>query len=386
MNISANKGKHSELLAFLRILHEGRVQFSDGNGVKRESWFKVISVVRPTDIDRKYLIRSDSIDLIDKSLGKIAEIKREEVGVLADLLHEEIRLAVGASFVCPSTTRVAELLKFRFLKVTALAKANLFLEVASPIYEGQSVVLGFSVKSELGGLSSLLNAGATHFEYRIRECDAEAAMRVQESAPRVAGREHPGPLKLMGALYEASARVEFVRVENPIFEENLKMIDTSFPRILGETLKHAYLAGEFRLQYAVRNPYLLDELSIDLGLPRLMIERLVRHNFKELLMQSALGMSPGSLWDGPAESYGGWLIVKEDGTVICLDVANNNDFQDYLLNNSKFDTPSMKRQKAGYLFSQGDSNQAGLRLSLQIRFIEHSIKQSSGNAKRPKSH
>ena len=32
MSISANRGEHSELLAFLRILHEGKVQVADEFG------------------------------------------------------------------------------------------------------------------------------------------------------------------------------------------------------------------------------------------------------------------------------------------------------------------------------------------------------------------
>jgi hypothetical protein len=129
------------------------------------------------------------------------------------------------------------------------------------------------------------------------------------------------------------------------------------------------LAGDLALKDAVQAPALLDELSEALSLPRAMVERLVRHKVKELLRHSALGMNPSRQWDGQVEAHGGWIIVKESGDIVCFHLINDDDFRDYLLANTKFDTPSMSRHQAGYVYRQGADPEAKLRLSLQVRFF-----------------
>jgi hypothetical protein len=202
----------------------------------------------------------------------------------------------------------------------------------------------------------------------VEDCPAEDALAVQEAAPRSSGKDYPGPMRLLPALNHSHARVVFESVVNPIFEQNLKMIDTTFPRILASTLLHAYMRGDLSLEEAVECPALLDDMSEVLSLPRPMVVRLVRHKMKELLRQSALGMNPGRQWEGQTEVHGGWLIVKEDGSVVCFHVINDDEFRDYLLANTKFDTPSMSRHEAGYLYKQEGDINARLRLSLQVRF------------------
>ena len=53
----------------------------------------------------------------------------------------------------------------------------------------------------------------------------------------------------------------------------------------------------------------------------------------------ALGMMPASQWKGKYEATGGYIIVKEDGDILCYHIYNRNEFREYLYNNTKFDTP-----------------------------------------------
>ena len=368
MSISANRGEHSELLAFLRILHEGRVQVADKFGEPRQSWLKVSGIQRPSDPDRSYLIVSDQVIVMNSAGAELARASRASVGVLADKLFLQIKESQGASFICPAGDEAFLLLQLEGVKAGSDVKADLLIEVASPVFEGEVLSLGFSVKSELGGLPTLLNAGATLFEYRIEGCSADDALAVQEAAPRNKDKDYPGPMRLMPALAASNARAVFESVVDPIFEQNLKMMDTSFPRILADTLMHAYLGGELALKDAVRSPALLDELSKALSLPLPLVERIVKHKIKELLRQSALGMNPGRQWEGQVEAHGGWIIVKESGQLVCFHVVNDDDFREYLLQGTKFDTPSMTRNRAGYVYKQAGEAFAKLRLSLQVRF------------------
>jgi hypothetical protein len=368
MSITANKGEHSETLVFLRILHEGAVRVADKLGEPGHSRLKVAAIQRPSDPGMKFHIRDEMIHVFDVEGEEIAIVSRQSVKTLADSLYQQIIHSKGASFVCSASDEAFELLRLVGAKAASTVKSDLFLDVYSPVFEGQRVSLGFSVKSELGGLPTLLNAGATQFQYRVEDFSAEDALAVQEATPRPARKDYPGPMRLLPALKCSRARVVFESVVNPIFEQNLKMVDTTFPRILASTLLHAYMSGDLSLDEAVECPALLDELSEALSLPGPMVIRLVRHKMKELLRQSALGMNPGRQWEGQIEAHGGWLVVKEDGCVVCFHVINDDDFRDYLLSNTKFDTPSMSRHEAGYLYEQEGDTMARLRLSLQVRF------------------
>ncbi len=368
MSVSANRGEHSELLAFLRILHQGRIQVADKLGEPRQSWLKVSAIKRPSDPDRRYLIVGDQVIVLSNAGAELTRVSRTSIGALADALFLQIKVSEGASFVCPAGDEAYMQLKLEGAKAAAGAKADLLIEVVSPVFEGEVSSLGFSVKSELGGLPTLLNAGATQFEYRIEGCSVEDALAVQEAAPRKKDKDYPGPKRLIPALDAANARVVFESVVDPVFEQNLKMIDTSFPRMLAETLRHAYLGGELALKDAVRSPALIDELSKVLSMPHPMVARIVKHKVKELLRQSALGMNPGRQWEGQVEAHGGWIIVKENGGVVCFHVVNDDDFREYLLAGTKFDTPSMSRHRAGYVYRQKEDKMAKLRLSLQVRF------------------
>ena len=369
MSISANRGEHSELLAFLRILHGGTVQVADKAGEPRQSWLKISAIERPSDPGRRYVIRDDNVIVMDESAKEIAVVPKANIKSIADGLYLQIKSAAGASFYCTSSDEAFQVLKLLGAKAASTVKSDLFLEVVSPVFQGEVLSLGFSVKSELGGLPTLLNAGATQFEYRIEGCSADDALAVQEAVPRNKDKDYPGPMRLMPALAMSNARVVFESVVDPVFEQNLKMIDTSFPRILADTLMHAYLGGELALKDAVRSPALLDELSKVLSLPLPMVERIVKHKIKELLRQSALGMNPGRQWEGQVEAHGGWIIVKENGDIVCFHLINDDDFRDYLLARTKFDTPSMSRHEAGYVYRQGDSYEAKIKLSLQVRFV-----------------
>jgi HpaII restriction endonuclease len=368
MSITANKGEHSETLVFLRILHEGSVRVADKLGKPGRSRLKVAAIQRPSDPGMKFHIQDEMIHVVDIAGKEMAVVPRQAVKALADNLYEQIVHSKGASFICSASDDAFELLRLVGAKAASTVKSDLFLDVYSPVFEGERLSLGFSVKSELGGLPTLLNAGATQFQYRVEDFSVEDALAVQEAAPRPAGKDYPGPMRLLPALNHSRARIIFESVVNPIFEQNLKMVDTTFPRILASTLLHAYMRGDLSLEEAVECPALLDELSEALSLPRPMVIRLVRHKMKELLRQSALGMNPGRQWEGQIEAHGGWLVVKEDGSVVCFHVINDDDFRDYLLANTKFDTPSMSRHEAGYLYKQEGDIKARLRLSLQVRF------------------
>ena len=63
-------------------------------------------------------------------------------------------------------------------------------------------------------------------------------------------------------------------------------------------------------------------------------------------------MMPSKVWTGELDSTGGYLVVKEDGEILCYDIYNRNEFEDYLLNNTKLETASSTRHGFGTVYKE----------------------------------
>nr|MCR5260604.1 HpaII family restriction endonuclease [Candidatus Gastranaerophilales bacterium] len=103
--------------------------------------------------------------------------------------------------------------------------------------------------------------------------------------------------------------------------------------------------------------------NLNTKLPHLYYE----HKMKNFLTDIALGMTPATVWTGTYQATGGYIIVREDGEVLCYHVYNHNEFQKYLFKNTRFDTPSASRYDFGYIYQENGKNY--IKLNLQIRFI-----------------
>ena len=80
----------------------------------------------------------------------------------------------------------------------------------------------------------------------------------------------------------------------------------------------------------------------------------------------ALGLNPTKIWNGNDEANGGYIIVKEDGEILAYHLYNRNNFEDYLLQNTKLDTASTSRNNFGKIYVEGDKK--FINLNLQVRF------------------
>ncbi len=78
-------------------------------------------------------------------------------------------------------------------------------------------------------------------------------------------------------------------------------------------------------------------------------------------------MVPGKIWDGFIKAHGGYIVVKNDGEVICYHLYNRDEFLSYLYENTKFESASTTRHEYGGLYLENDKIM--FNLNLQIRFV-----------------
>ena len=82
-------------------------------------------------------------------------------------------------------------------------------------------------------------------------------------------------------------------------------------------------------------------------------------------------MVPSKVWNGKADATGGYIVVREDGEVLCYHLFNMNEFENYLLDNTRFETASTSRHGFGNIYKENEKYY--IKLNLQIRFIKWDI-------------
>jgi len=80
------------------------------------------------------------------------------------------------------------------------------------------------------------------------------------------------------------------------------------------------------------------------------------YKFKRFLTDIALGMMPSKVWNGQLDATGGYLVVREDGEVLCYHIYNRNEFEDYLYSNTKFETASSSRHDFGSIYKENNKH------------------------------
>jgi type II restriction enzyme len=93
------------------------------------------------------------------------------------------------------------------------------------------------------------------------------------------------------------------------------------------------------------------------------------YKIKRFLTDVALGMMPSKVWTGQYDATGGYLIVKENGDVLCYHIYNRNQFEDYLFENTKLETASSTRHEFGSIY-RAEEGALNFKLNLQIRFSQ----------------
>lgn len=360
--LSGNKGEWSEIYAFLRLLEIKKLYAADADLNKKDDMFyNIINIIRTEPIGKlEFRINrtTDTVTVVNTDDdSELLTLPCCEFKQAADRLYHEIVSATASSFELPNTTEFIDLLNVKTLKAKSTDKSDIRIKIHD-INTGYETVQGFSIKSRLGSPSTLINAGkTTNFIYEITGNINEDIMNEFNTCSKKFKDRFE-------VLNNNSCDIKYDSMENDMFKSNLLLIDGDLPKICAYMLKEYYSSGI----NTVRNSLdLLNEhnpLNYDLSKGHPFYE----YKFKKLLAECALGMLPSKVWDGTADATGGYIIVREDGEVLCYHLFNRNEFEIYLINNTKFETASTSRHGFGCIYKEDEKYY--LKLNLQVRFIK----------------
>ena len=230
-------------------------------------------------------------------------------------------------------------------------------------------------------MKHLLNpAAGTNFIYKIITSeDSKFDIRAFNSETLAFSKE-TRESKLSIRLTELEAlgfKVEFQRIQSTNLQLNLELIDSQLPEILAFLVYSKYKNGRSKLRDLLQDINTANPLKYNMSKGHPFYE----FKIKNFLTENALGMTPEAVWTGKYDATGGMIIVKELGDLVCYHIYNRNEFQDYLMDNTKLEQASTseddnnpgfpksaksKPYKFGWVYE--DNGEFFIKLNLQIRF------------------
>jgi type II restriction enzyme len=355
--ITGNKGEWSEFYTFLKVLDERMLFFADADLNKLKEYYPVVGVIREerAQTGKIYRFNGNNVDVTNFDNSLLGSVERIKIKSCISKIFETMNASEG-SFSVPVVEDLMSDLFCTQIKAGNTDKADLTAEVkeqGSPMI----VKLGFSIKSMIGGAATLLNAsGATNFVYKVEHFNGNIE-RINAIEGRSKVRDR------IKAIEDAGGKISFSSLANTIFKNNLKMIDVALPEITAKALLSFYKGSGSTILDACSSLPHDEELKKKYDLSQGDFE----YKIKAFLRAVALGMVPNKEWNGLSAAHGGYLIVKENGDVVCYHLSNMDAFQEYLFRNTKFDTASTRRHRFGKIYEK-DGN-LFINLNLQIRFL-----------------
>lgn len=348
-----NKGEWAELFVFLKALSDGKIHAADEELNKIEQLFYIILSAIKTEngYRQEYRIQVEEASVVLFEDG-IEQVKLPVIDFqqFSKTLLTAIKNGSG-TFEIPEIEPFLERLKISKIKANSDSKKDIVFRIHDD-FTGAEPEIGFSIKSYIGSKPTLLNAsGATRIQYHLSESLSEDTIcRINQIDGRSKIKDR------ISELLENKVQLRFSHLPNAVFNRNLQMVDYRMPELL------AYL---FLTSYFVKGkslPEVVKRFCSDYGED----EELVAYKMKDLLVAIALGMEPNTKWTGLEDANGGYIVVKEDGEVLCYHIYDRNKLKEYLYKHTKFDSPSSGRTGAGLIFEEDGVQKFSL--TVQIRF------------------
>lgn len=359
MALTGNKGEWSEIYALFRLLGEGKVHAGDANMNKLELYYPILNIIREESKKYEYKPqREQNIVVIDEDGNEFARIPMEKFMEESSKLLNSIKSAGNQrAFTVADAECFMNQIGCAKLKAPSTDKADIHI-VIHDLRTNMTPLLGFSIKSQLGSSSTLLNPGKpTNITYKVvggemTDKELDEINAVEDHLPR------------MQALLDKGYHLQYHEIEHQTFRNNLLFLDMCMPELIAHCLMLGSMPDsststkDIIETIAKANPF---------GFTGKNILAFYEHKMKVLLLDSALGMTSAKEWTGRYDANGGYLMVKSDGEIVCYHFYNKNDVEDYLYNNTRFDRASRSRYEFGSLY-RGEDGEVYIKLNLQIRF------------------
>lgn len=363
MTIKGNIGEWSEIYTLFKVLGD-KALYAGDESLERisEVIYPVIKVLRTeSNGSFEYCINDDIVFVTsrDELLLRIKVSKfTHQAGIVFEKIMANKLIPNNTTFEIPEIEEFMREIKSVSLKASSSQKTDITIKVHDT-KTNQQPILGFSIKSQLGSPSTLLNAGkTTNFTYKVKGLNSIQLKDINN----INGKNKI--INRVKKIIELDGEFVFERVDKQEFSNNLILIDSSLPQILSNMLISFYSSNHSTIKDLVDDIEVSNPLVFDSSLGH----KFYTYKIKKMLTDIALGLMPSKVWSGTYDATGGYLVVKENGQILCYHIYNRNDFENYLFFNTKLETASTSRYDFGELYEENENMY--FKLNLQIRFIK----------------
>ena len=362
IELTGNIGEWSEIYTLLKLLGEGKVYAGDQDLEKiKELVYPIIMIIRQ-EKENVYDYKCEQADVVIQTadgtelLRLSANTFLNEAESLLKAMHE--KPAKMRSFPIARTQAFMDKIYCKTLKASSSDKTDIRIVLHDQRTKLNNE-MGFSIKSQLGSDSTLLNAsGATNFTYQVQGYDF-----TDEEIEKINAISTKSKIiDRIAAIRSKGGKLVFDHVDNAVFDRNLAMLDCCLDKVIAQLLIEQFNTGarmfhELAEALAETNP--LAFAGDD-------AEGMYIYKLKHLLTSAALGMMPSKKWNGRYDANGGYLVVKKDGEILCYHFYDKNRFEDFLFKNAYLDRGKTGRHGYASLY-RGDDGNVYFKLNLQIR-------------------
>ena len=208
--------------------------------------------------------------------------------------------------------------------------------------------------------SRLLNAGkTTDFKFKIEGSLPDIVFQeINDSDVKLTLKER------ISKLYKNNCDLKFEYVPNAIFSSNMLLIDSMLPQILAHMLLNFYSSSFTKTVDLLKSMEENNPIGFDLSNH----QPFYVYKLKRFYIALALGMTPTKVWDGEYDAKGGYLNFKDDGDVLRHHLYNKNELENYLIENTKFETANTSSYDFGSVYEENEC--LYMNLNLQVRFLK----------------
>lgn len=363
--LKGNIGEWSEIYTLLKLLSDGNLVPGNENIEKLKGVFYPIVKILRTESNGSFEYAIDDDIIIRNSNEELLRIPILEFKNKSYFLFNKIKENKDRTFAVPEIEAFMNEIKCISLKANSTTKSDIQI-VIHDLRTNQQPNLGFSIKSQLGSPSTLLNPGkTTNFIFKITGLNLNEDLDFINNLFVKKAEKYSRDLKgRIREIFIRGGKFEFIKPENNIFDNNLTLIDSLLSKILSEIVLEFYSGNKSKVKDLVEHLEEKNPLKYDLSSNH----KFYQYKIKRLLTDIALGMTPNKVWTGEYHATGGYLVVKDDGDIVCYHIYNKTEFENYLFNKTKLDTASTTRYEFGDLYLEKE--ELYFKLNLQIRFLK----------------
>ena len=245
---SKNKGDWSELYVLLYLLGQRKLYAADEQLNRIHTFcFPIKKIIRnDTPINKVDFILNDiNVEIyVNSELAK--KMTSQEFMDEANVLYNDI-LAGRGSFDIPHAEQFLNEIHLERLAAPSTNVTDITMQLHDT-NTGIDQVMGFSIKSYIGGAPTLLNAsGATNFIYEVTGLSDIKMTEINSINTKT---------KIMDrirAILENGGIMQYCKTANDIFSGNLMMIDSRMEELLAELLLYSYANNELDCKEIIKH-------------------------------------------------------------------------------------------------------------------------------------